>query len=55
MEAILILFLVGFCICYFIRHPIKTLKYALYTLTFVAIGYIVIITLFFYILAGANT
>jgi len=46
---------IGFGICFFIRHPLKSLKYIFYTLTFLALGYIVVIMLFFYMLSGANT
>jgi hypothetical protein len=55
MEALLILFVIGFGICFFIRHPLKSLKYIFYTLTFLALGYIVVIMLFFYLMSGANT
>jgi len=53
MEAILLILLIGFCVCFFVRHPLKSIKYILCTLTFLVVGYIVIAILFFYLL-GAN-
>jgi len=55
MEALLLILLIGFCVCFFVRHPLISLKYIFYTLTFLVLGYIVVITLFFYMLSGANT
>jgi len=55
MEALLVLFLIGFGLCFFVRHPLKSMKYIFWSLTFVALGYIVVIILFFYMLSGANT
>ena len=53
MEALLLILLIGFCVCFFVRHPLISLKYIFYTLTFLAIGYIVVAMIFFYLL-GAN-
>jgi hypothetical protein len=55
MEALLLILLIGFFVFFLVRHPIISFKYILYTLTFLAIGYIVVIMLFFYLMSGANT
>ena len=44
MEALLLILLIGFCVCFFVRHPLISLKYIFYTLTFLVLGYIVVIT-----------
>jgi Na+/H+ antiporter NhaC len=55
MEALLIILLIGFVLCYFIRHPFKSIKYAFLSLTFLLVGYILIIGLFYLLMThGAN-
>jgi hypothetical protein len=55
VEGLLLILLIGFIVYYFIRHPLKSMKYIFCTLTFLALGYIVVIMLFFYLMSGANT
>jgi hypothetical protein len=55
MEALLLILLIGFFVFFLVRNPIISFQYILYTLTFLAIGYIVVIMLFFYLMSGANT
>jgi len=43
METLLFILFIGFAICFLIRHPLKTLKYTCFFLTFFVIGCIVII------------
>jgi hypothetical protein len=45
MELILLLILIGLIVCYFIRHPIKSMKYVIFLLTFFIVGCIVIIAI----------
>ena len=54
MEALLIILLLGFAVCYFIRHPLKSMKYAFLSLTFFVVGCIVIIGLFHLLVFGAH-
>jgi len=54
MEAILIILFIGFVLCYFIRHPLKSMKYTFLLLTFFVVGSIVVIGLFYLLVFGAN-
>jgi hypothetical protein len=54
MTLILTILLMGFVLCYFIRHPLKSMKFMFLSLTFFAVGYILIIGLFYLLLQGAN-
>jgi hypothetical protein len=54
MEALLIILIIGFFACYFIRHPLISIKYIFLSLTFLLVGYILIIGLFYLLLQGAN-
>ena len=54
MEALLLVLIIGFLVCYFIRHPLISIKYIFYTLTFLLVGYIVIVGMFFLLMAGAS-
>ena len=50
MEGLLILLIIGFAVCYFIRHPLKSIKYAFCILTFLLVGCIVMIGLFHFLM-----
>jgi hypothetical protein len=54
MEAILIILLIGFVLCYFVCHPLKSIKYAFLSLTFFVVGCILIIGLFHLLIYGVN-